>query len=513
VPNKSGKRPTYIRHISTTDLLVSVLFATEAKHIRIMTRCPICFDPLSAKQFGNTAPCGHYFHEDCYNSWVVKGSKQLVTGEWYTKCPTCNTHCSSFIRSYLDLDTLNFDTISISSDESNDSNNDEQNDANSDDDSIDKWFSERKNRTSSTFARKVSITSSTSTPASQPEEIIILDSDDEGEQGHIYSKAPSSTSASFVLKKHNSPNITKQIQTPSSRTISDNKLKRKYKVLKQKLTAMKDSVALQQETNLENLNKKAETTAETKSLRESNEALSGKLEKESYDNRHNRREVQELRKEVDEYQTENESLKERLIVESIRHRKDAERWRQQVERAKASSMEEMKEIAQQKKKVLGQYDDLVNEWKSKDIQNKDFAKENAKLKRILRQYATEEVEELSRARKEAKPMSRSKKIELVKLARLEADEECLAEEVEAKALRKKMGKNNIVRKSSFQMQRVLAASNKQQKRRSRPTLASAASIAPDRQDANKRHIENPIRDPGSSIRSSNDLRNIFKKRK
>jgi hypothetical protein len=33
-----------------------------------------------------------------------------------------------------------------------------------------------------------------------------------------------------------------------------------------------------------------------------------------------------------------------------RHRKDVERWRQQVERAKASSMEEMKEIAQQKKK-------------------------------------------------------------------------------------------------------------------------------------------------------------------
>ena len=45
---------------------------------------------------------------------------------------------------------------------------------------------------------------------------------------------------------------------------------------------MKNSVAQQQETNLENLNSKAETTAETKRLRESNEALSGKLEKESY---------------------------------------------------------------------------------------------------------------------------------------------------------------------------------------------------------------------------------------
>jgi len=45
-----------------------------------------------------------------------------------------------------------------------------------------------------------------------------------------------------------------------------------------------------------------------------NEALSGKLEKDSYDNRHNRREVQELRKEVNEYQEETESLKERLIV-------------------------------------------------------------------------------------------------------------------------------------------------------------------------------------------------------
>ena len=189
-----------------------------------MTNCPICIEPLSEKPFGNTAPCGHYFHEECYDRWVAKSSKQLVTGEWFTKCPTCNTHCSSFIRSYLDLDTLNVDNVSISSDESDGGN------------------------------------------------------------------------------------------TPSTRTSSDDKLERKYKVMKRKLTAMKDSVAQQQETNLENLNNKAETTAETKRLRESNEALSGKLEKESYDNRHNRREVQELRKEVNEYQEETESLKERLIV-------------------------------------------------------------------------------------------------------------------------------------------------------------------------------------------------------
>jgi hypothetical protein len=75
-----------------------------------------------------------------------------------------------------------------------------------------------------------------------------------------------------------------------------------------------------------------------------------------------------------------------------------------------------------------------------------------------------------------------------------------------------MDRKNMVRKSSFQMQRVLAASNKLQKRRSRPTLANVASIAPDRQGANKRHIGNPMRDPGSSIRSGNDLRTFFKKR-
>ena len=79
-------------------------------------------------------------------------------------------------------------------------------------------------------------------------------------------------------------------------------------------------------------------------------------------------------------------------------------------------------------------------------------------------------------------MSRFKKIELVKLARFEADEECLAEEEQAKTLRGKMDRKNMVRKPLSQMQRVLAASNKQEKRRSRPTLASAASIAPDRQD-------------------------------
>ena len=87
-----------------------------------MTNCPICIEPLSEKPFGNTAPCGHYFHEECYDRWVAKSSKQLVTGEWFTKCPTCNTHCSSFIRSYLDLDTLNVDNVSISSDESDGGN-------------------------------------------------------------------------------------------------------------------------------------------------------------------------------------------------------------------------------------------------------------------------------------------------------------------------------------------------------------------------------------------------------
>jgi hypothetical protein len=177
-------------------------------------------------------------------------------------------------------------------------------------------------------------------------------------------------------------------------------------------------------------------------------------------------------------------------------------------------MEEMKEIAQQRKKVLDQYDDLMKEWKSKDIQNKDIGKENAKLKRILRQSATEEVGELSRARKEAKPMSRFKKIELVKLARLETDVQCLAEEEQTKTLRRKMDRNNMVRKSSSQMQRVLAASNKLQKRRSRPTLASAASIAPDRQDVFKRmHLGKSIRDQGSSTHSGNDLRTFFKKKK
>ena len=112
----------------------------------------------------------------------------------------------------------------------------------------------------------------------------------------------------------------------------------------------------QQEMNQESLKIKAVN----EELRQSNEALATKAQQDSYlyDNRHTQRELQDLKK-IDRYQKENDTLKERIMLDSHRSRKEREILREIVERAKATSVAEMKQIAQQKKEFSDQYDNLV----------------------------------------------------------------------------------------------------------------------------------------------------------
>ena len=88
--------------------------------------CLICLEPLSAGSIGTTVPCGHCFHEKCFQGWERSRSSSSCV-----KCPSCNRDHVQFIKVYIDFEniktvTLDADDVSTSSssDESQGSRND-----------------------------------------------------------------------------------------------------------------------------------------------------------------------------------------------------------------------------------------------------------------------------------------------------------------------------------------------------------------------------------------------------
>jgi hypothetical protein len=86
--------------------------------------CVICLEPLSAGVIGAATPCGHCFHEECFDGWRASklGNNPLP---WYealalppVKCPLCAKETRDFCRLYLDLGELGDAGDGIDNDES-----------------------------------------------------------------------------------------------------------------------------------------------------------------------------------------------------------------------------------------------------------------------------------------------------------------------------------------------------------------------------------------------------------
>lgn len=62
-------------------------------------KCPICLEDLlfTCSTIGTISPCGHVFHQICFDSWTKAKKKSKV------ECPTCLTKCNGFVRLYLSL--------------------------------------------------------------------------------------------------------------------------------------------------------------------------------------------------------------------------------------------------------------------------------------------------------------------------------------------------------------------------------------------------------------------------
>lgn len=69
----------------------------------LSSQCSICLELLfqdKSGKIGVTSPCGHCFHQHCYDTWTTHSINigHELNG---TKCPNCNTYTQRFVALYL----------------------------------------------------------------------------------------------------------------------------------------------------------------------------------------------------------------------------------------------------------------------------------------------------------------------------------------------------------------------------------------------------------------------------
>jgi hypothetical protein len=59
----------------------------------VVGACPMCFDSILPDEVGVTDPCGHVFHQSCWNTWEQSSSKINLT-----TCPICQKRVTKIIK-------------------------------------------------------------------------------------------------------------------------------------------------------------------------------------------------------------------------------------------------------------------------------------------------------------------------------------------------------------------------------------------------------------------------------
>lgn len=466
--------------------------------------CPICLDLLSIKPFGCIAPCGHYFHQECYNSWVsisLNNSSRYNT----TKCPSCNTAAGTFIRSFLDLEKLGqgLDDISIS-DSDADSNDDcddgdENCDSSQESDSCggpvdeDEFFDTIVKKHKSWHLRKKDTNSK---KVGEEDEVIVLSGDDDesdeensflsgknsrtarstsSRNGVHEEEAISSRSVQFKRSGSFQSNQKNRYDGQGTNCVSDNgsletvsqgkskrnagKLEKKYKRLKKQLLAIKETVARQQEQSAEY----DELQSKYQQLKQSNKDLKAKLKLEMFDNARYKGEIKTLKKNMETLKSETRSLEEKLESNSIKFDRETERLRNFAQSIKVENMEEMKLILEQNKQLKKENHNIMQDLKTLSAEKNETDKLNIRLKKRLKEFSREEYAEQTMDQKNEKPPKRSKLIELFREGLKEAENHKRRDEEEERMLKQQIEKQNMIRKSSTQTSRVLAAVNTQKR--------------------------------------------------
>jgi len=469
-----------------------------------------------------------------------------------TKCPSCNTVAGSFVKSFLDLDKLGqgLDDISISSDSdsccssssSSDGDNgsndgfveksDHENHCYDDDYDDDHDEDDDDDVTSRDNVHKKSANEQTSSDV-----ILMLDSDsdcdsDIEQEGSDYSVAgmisSSSPSKEFqrkvsicssnsqtnipVAKKRRNNNAggSAGARTESgSKTIMDDKrLEKKYKRLKKQLLAAKETVAKTLEESTQHSNLQVKYQDLKKSHKEMKQNYCDQcLVTVRYES-----EVCQLKENVETLQNTIESLKKKMDIRSAMFDKEKERLKNMAESIKVGNMEEMKMIIEQNKQLKKQSHEIMKNLSVMSMEKGELERMNKKLQmKLHHQGNTEDLTEQSDCKKSKKTMSRSKIVELFRESLKDAEADRLQEEEEELSLKKQMDRKNMIRKSSSQTSRVLAAVAMQKRVRPMPLphipRISGKPFVPTAKPKETKVASSIRKRPGS-----HDLRNLFCKR-
>lgn len=101
MPSGLGARQNHQQTFgSKLTLLMSLLWAKMSRNIN---GCVICLEPLCISTIGAAVPCGHCFHEGCFESWRQSFTENQngVVG-----CPLCKAPTNGLCRLYLDTSCL-----------------------------------------------------------------------------------------------------------------------------------------------------------------------------------------------------------------------------------------------------------------------------------------------------------------------------------------------------------------------------------------------------------------------
>ncbi|GFH59578.1 hypothetical protein CTEN210_16054 [Chaetoceros tenuissimus] len=454
--------------------------------------CTICLEHLSSSTFGCLNPCGHYFHQDCYNQWMATCYNKSYKNK--VKCPQCNVESEGFIRSFLDLENLCVnDDVSISDDEG-------------DEEDIDSGSEEQKQRGEPEVPEVLR-----DEYEEKEKDVICIDEEDHdlnrlntllqmatGDtvtattlsrrvtlDGTVNANADTDTST-YAPRKRKRQRTEKQscTSTTASSTEKSNdkndemeRIQKKYKFLKQKMAGMKKSLQHLQQENKEQQQLKDENTT----LQEQVNTLEQELQDQLYDNSKMERELDTYKQTAKRLGMENSTLKTRLNGVQEHHLTELKRHEEKLQKAKGTNMAEMKVIIDRSAKLQKENSEMLQEWQEQHYQLQELQKENASLKRQLETQARKQFENSRNEKQQKRPLSKSKMIQDVIETRREMQRIEQLDREEERRLEKKKEEQKMKMQMSRQSNRMSKAATTKlsflKKAKAKPSIVGKSNVA------------------------------------
>eukprot|EP00558_Chaetoceros_sp_UNC1202_P003235 CAMPEP_0197243704 /NCGR_PEP_ID=MMETSP1429-20130617/9073_1 /TAXON_ID=49237 /ORGANISM="Chaetoceros sp., Strain UNC1202" /LENGTH=286 /DNA_ID=CAMNT_0042703967 /DNA_START=13 /DNA_END=873 /DNA_ORIENTATION=- len=240
---------------------------------------------------------------------------------------------------------------------------------------------------------------------------------------------------------------------------------------------MKDSVSRHQQVSQLYDNAKTAVAEQAEEL----ENVKTKYEREVYEHSRDKRVLNDTKVEFELLSAEVKTLKSELTRRHTKYEHRLRDLRDERDRAKTTSMEEVQDIIRRDEKLQKLCDDVKLLCKQKERANRDLEKENARLSRMLQRdsrmpsTSSRDVQMSS----SSTLTSRSKSIRMFQAANIEVEAQKRKREEEEKVARRKEEQKGMLRKSSSQAAKASRISQHLIKRRTpKPSYIGTTTTVP-----------------------------------